>query len=369
MSEQEAQSRAPSGEHTTIPQPRGRLRTRATARKRVIYPIQVHLRNTVLCDLCGATGHLTIHGWRTMPVTPPNHVRHSAGQTTDWPGRIVTLRRTARDRAEVPPTIRFPSRATGSRLSATYIPYWLDYIDHSAPPKEILRTFLLNNLSLTHPLEENHVLKFFLNILELLPRCYSHFEVDEVEKTICFRCKMNMAYSGQRSYGIIVNADSLRVYNSVFVIRAFETTLKIIRLNVKMLCDKEGCGKRNYVQWMINNLPTVLTIALQWENNETSIDIYRTAAALETEICISAICRYEGDSLYTKYRLVSMACSHGDQYNCIAYENSSWVRYFGSEKEVIGDWKSVVDIFLTHDIRPEILFFESVLKLLRLHTC
>ncbi|XP_019101032.1 PREDICTED: uncharacterized protein LOC104788568 isoform X1 [Camelina sativa] len=172
---------------------------------------------------------------------------------------------------------------------------------------------------------------------------------------------MNMAYSSQRSYGIIVNADSLRVYNSVFVIRAFETTLKIIRLNVKMLCDKEGCGKRNYVQRVINNLPTVFTIALQWENNETSCDIFSTVAALETEICISAICRYEGDSLYTKYRLVSMACSHGDQYNCIAYENSRWVRYFGSEKEVIGDWKSVVNIFVTHDnIRPEILFFESV---------
>ncbi|XP_010512635.1 PREDICTED: uncharacterized protein LOC104788568 isoform X2 [Camelina sativa] len=171
---------------------------------------------------------------------------------------------------------------------------------------------------------------------------------------------MNMAYSSQRSYGIIVNADSLRVYNSVFVIRAFETTLKIIRLNVKMLCDKEGCGKRNYVQRVINNLPTVFTIALQWENNETSCDIFSTVAALETEICISAICRYEGDSLYTKYRLVSMACSHGDQYNCIAYENSRWVRYFGSEKEVIGDWKSVVNIFVTHDnIRPEILFFES----------
>ncbi|XP_019082604.1 PREDICTED: uncharacterized protein LOC104704603 [Camelina sativa] len=246
--------------------------------------------------------------------------------------------------------------------------YWLDYVE-SAPPKEILRTFLLNNLSLTHSLESNDVLKLFLNILELLPRCYSHFEVDEVATTICIRCKMNMAYSRQRSYGIIVNADSLRVYNSVFVINAFETTLKIIRLNVKMLCDKEGCGKRNYVQRMINNLPTVFTIALQWENNETSIDIFRAATVLETEICISAIYRYKCDSLYTKYHLVSMVCSHGDQYNCIAYENNRWVRYFGSAIEVIGDWKSVVNSFLTHDIRPEILFFESVRKLLGQHTC
>ncbi|CAL9239228.1 unnamed protein product, partial [Arabidopsis halleri] len=48
--------------------------------------------------------------------------------------------------------------------------------------------------------------------------------------------------------------------------------------------------------------------------------------------------------------------------NCVAYENNRWVRYLRSEIEVIGDWDSVVSICLTQSIRPQILFFESVMK-------
>lgn len=164
-----------------------------------------------------------------------------------------------------------------------------------------------------------------------------------------------------------------------------------------MLCDKEGCGKRNYVDTMISNLPSgfivgklmisfglligqqvltkkcssfeqcflVLFIALQWENNETEKEILDTASVLATEIDISDIYRYEGDSAFTKYRLVSMVrgqlynlfqfhssflClamlniqvwSHGDLYNCVAYENNRWVRHFCSEMEV-----KLLDIFV-----------------------
>jgi len=62
--------------------------------------------------------------------------------------------------------------------------------------------------------EANGVSKLFLNILELIPRWNYHFEVNEVAKTICIRCKTDMAYSGETSYGIIINANSLRVYKA-----------------------------------------------------------------------------------------------------------------------------------------------------------
>lgn len=62
--------------------------------------------------------------------------------------------------------------------------------------------------------EANGVSKLFINILELIPRWNSHFEVNEVAKTICIRCKTGMAYSGERSYGIIINANSLRVFKA-----------------------------------------------------------------------------------------------------------------------------------------------------------
>ncbi|KAG7585813.1 hypothetical protein ISN45_Aa02g011590 [Arabidopsis thaliana x Arabidopsis arenosa] len=233
--------------------------------------------------------------------------------------------------------------------------------DESVPLQDILRIFLLNNLSLTHPLEENGVSKLFLNILELIPRWNSHFEVNEVAKTICIRCKTDMAYSGERSYGIIINANSLRVFKSAFKDFTFENILKAIRINVKMLCDKEGCEKRNYVDTMISNLPSAFIVALQWENNETEKEILDTASVLATEIDISDIYRYEGDSAFTKYRLVSMVWSHGDLYDCVAYENDRWVRHFCSEMEVIGDWDGVLSIFQELHIRPEILFFENAM--------
>ncbi|CAL9239245.1 unnamed protein product [Arabidopsis halleri] len=157
---------------------------------------------------------------------------------------------------------------------------------------------------------------------------------------------------------MLVHSEKSR--QSAFKDFTFENIVKVIKMNLKMPCDKEGCGKQNYVQRLINKLPTVFTIALEWTKNESAGEIYDTASVLATEIDVSVIYQCEGDNGYTKYRLVSMVCSHGDRYNCVAYENNRWVRYLRSEIEVIGDWDSVVSICLTQSIRPQILFFESV---------
>ncbi|KAG7585814.1 Peptidase C19 ubiquitin carboxyl-terminal hydrolase, partial [Arabidopsis thaliana x Arabidopsis arenosa] len=230
----------------------------------------------------------------------------------------------------------------------------------SREDEPVFHEFLLNDLSLKHPLEANGVFDLFLNILEALPKWGSYFEVYEVAKKICNRCKMDLEYPTERSFGLIINASSLREVKSAFKDFTFENIVKVIKMNLKMPCDKEGCGKQNYVQRMINNLPSVFTIALEWTKNETAGEIYDTASVLATEVDISVIYQCEGDNRYTKYRLVSMVCSHGDRYNCVAYENNRWVRYLRSEIEVIGDWDSVVSICLTQSIRPQILFFESV---------
>ncbi|OAP12216.1 hypothetical protein AXX17_AT1G58770 [Arabidopsis thaliana] len=149
------------------------------------------------------------------------------------------------------------------------------------------------------------------------------------------------------------------ILKGLFENLTFEKIVQIIRISLKMPCDKEGCGKRNYVQRMINKLPTVFTIALEWEHNETEGEIFDTTSVLETEIDVSVIYQYEGDSAFTKYCLVSMVCSDGDRYNCVAYEDNRWVRHVRSQKKVIGDWDGVLSIFRELHIRPEILFFEN----------
>jgi len=47
-------------------------------------------------------------------------------------------------------------------------------------------------------------------------------------------------------------------------------------------------------------------LALEWEHNETEGEIFDTTSVLATEIDVSVIYQYEGDSAFTKYRLVSM---------------------------------------------------------------
>ncbi|XP_024009738.1 uncharacterized protein LOC18013842 isoform X2 [Eutrema salsugineum] len=233
-----------------------------------------------------------------------------------------------------------------------------------------LRDFFLNDPTLAHPMETNAVSELLVTILELLPRwrnengekpLNSHFELLEETKKICNRCKMDTEYPVERSYGLTVAANSLREFKSAFEDFTFENILKVIRITLMMPCDKEGCGKRSYVDRMINKLPYVFTIALEWENNETEGEMLDTTSALATVIDISAVYKYEGDNLFTKYRLVSMVCFHGDEYNCVAYENKRWVRHFGSKKEVIGDWDSVLRSFVKLNMRPEILYFENIM--------
>ncbi|KAH0934762.1 hypothetical protein HID58_011879 [Brassica napus] len=221
--------------------------------------------------------------------------------------------------------------------------------EYAVTPSTQLRDFLLSNLNVTHPLEANGVFDFLVTILEVLPLwrsveepLSSKFEVyHQVAKKICNRCKL---------------------VTPAFKDFAFENILKVIRIALMMMtCDKEGCGKQNYVERVISKLPAVFTIAVEWEKNETEEDIFATTSVLATEIDISEIFKYEGDSLFTKYRLVSMVCCHGDQYSCMAYENRSWVIHFGTQNEVSGDWNRVLSIFAKLKIRPEILLFENVM--------
>ncbi|KAL0824922.1 hypothetical protein Bca101_048599 [Brassica carinata] len=125
---------------------------------------------------------------------------------------------------------------------------------------------------------------------------------------------------------------------SAFEDFTFERILKFIKINSMVPCKTEGCEKLSYVDHIIPILPSVFTIALEWENNETGEEILATTSVLATEIDISKIYKYEGGSPETKYNLVSMVCSHGDQYACVAYFNNRWVIYFPCEQQVIGDW-------------------------------
>ncbi|WZY76153.1 hypothetical protein YC2023_022537 [Brassica napus] len=223
-----------------------------------------------------------------------------------------------------------------------------------------LRDFILNNLPLTHPMESNGVYDFLVTILDLIPRwntgyddeksLKTMFELYETPKKMCNRCKLDAEYPPELAY----------VSQYAFEDLTFENILKVIRTTLMLPCDKEGCGKRNYVERVINTLPSVFTIALEWENNETEEEISATTSVLASEFDISEIYKYEGDSVFTKYRLVSMVCLCGDQYDCMAYENNRWIRYFALNKEVIGDWNSVLSSFLKLKIRPEILFFQNV---------
>ncbi|XP_010468760.1 PREDICTED: uncharacterized protein LOC104748877 [Camelina sativa] len=65
MSYQEFQAMERPETRPVTSQPRGRLRMRATARKKMVYPNQVHMRNTPYCELCEGVGHWTKNCWRT----------------------------------------------------------------------------------------------------------------------------------------------------------------------------------------------------------------------------------------------------------------------------------------------------------------
>ncbi|CAH2065566.1 unnamed protein product [Thlaspi arvense] len=216
----------------------------------------------------------------------------------------------------------------------------------------------LRNLSLTRPLEENGIGDILVTVLNLLPRWDRPFELCEMLEKNCNRCKTDMKYEAPCSYGIIITANSLRETKSVLKHFSFEKILKVIRINFKMLCKREGCGKRSYVERVIKILPSVLSgRTMRLEERDETISVF------STEIDISVIYQFDGDCPYTKYHLVSMVCLHGDQCNCIGYENNTWVRHFGTEEEVIGEWDSVLSTFKKLNMPPQILFFENVSNL------
>ncbi|KAL1194910.1 hypothetical protein V5N11_020034 [Cardamine amara subsp. amara] len=256
-----------------------------------------------------------------------------------------------------------------------------------------LHDFILNNLSLTQYIEEEGISDLLVTIMDLLPGwrsvngeepLNSHIQVYEVVKRIAVDAKwilsiqlnVLMVLSSLRIHSeksrqvhfyliqvnlMIMMLETFWLSQAAFNHFTFEEIIKLARMKLKMPCDKEKCGKQSYVQRMINKLPSALTIALKWENNETEEEILDTTSVLATEIDITEIYKYEGDSTFTKYRLVSMVCLCGDLYNCVAYQRNSWVRYrLSSETEVIGDWESVLSMFPNLNVRPEILFYENV---------
>ncbi|CAF1900501.1 unnamed protein product [Brassica napus] len=214
----------------------------------------------------------------------------------------------------------------------------------------------LDKLSL---MEENGgVSEILINVLEILPGWNRHLGFEDRVKMKCTRCKMDIQYPPPQpsfDYGFGYHHSS----QSAFEDFTFERILKFIKINSMVPCKTEGCEKLSYVDHIIPILPSVFTIALEWENNETGEEILATTSVLATEIDISQIYKYEGGSPETKYNLVSMVCSHGDQYACVAYFNNRWVIYFPSEQQVIGDWDSVINTFIRLNMRPDILFFEN----------
>ncbi|AEE34339.2 ubiquitin carboxyl-terminal hydrolase family protein [Arabidopsis thaliana] len=87
----------------------------------------------------------------------------------------------------------------------------------SREDESVFHEFLLNDLSLKHPLEANGVFDLFLNILEALPNWGLYFEVYEVAKKICNRCKLDLEYPAERSFRLIISASSLREVKAICI--------------------------------------------------------------------------------------------------------------------------------------------------------
>lgn len=61
-------------------------------------------------------------------------------------------------------------------------------------------------------------------------------------------------------------------------------------------------------------------LALEWDNNETEEEIFDTTSFLVLEIDICVIYQYEGDSEFTKYRLVSTVMFQVSSYVSVLFK-------------------------------------------------
>ncbi|CAN8267476.1 unnamed protein product [Cochlearia groenlandica] len=221
----------------------------------------------------------------------------------------------------------------------------------------------LVSLSLFKDNELGSVSSIYASMTKLLFPWSKHFQVREKAAKICKQCKTETNYySGEECFGISINANSLRVYKSEFKDFTFENILKAIKINLKMPCHKEGCGKPTYVETTIHNHPSGFAIAIEWEGNETKEEIFETVSVIKTEMDISGVYRCVGEGADTIYSLVSMVISDGDLYGFVIRRREGRCFLFfpnennKREAEFIGDWDSVLEL---HS-RPEILFFENV---------
>ncbi|CAD5316334.1 unnamed protein product [Arabidopsis thaliana] len=188
------------------------------------------------------------------------------------------------------------------------------------------------------------------------------FTLEEYERMKCSKCRKMPNYPEQRSYGVVIAADSIRDLKCTFGNIKFGDIIKVIRMEDKMLCDikTRGCGKANFVRHTISSCPPIFTIVLKWEKNETEKEISGTLKAMDWEIDISKL--YEGLEPNTNYRLVSMiGCGEEGEYICMAYKKNRWIslRHEALIEEVVGIWKSVVRFCGERRVRPEILFYEA----------
>ncbi|CAN8238047.1 unnamed protein product [Cochlearia groenlandica] len=187
------------------------------------------------------------------------------------------------------------------------------------------------------------------------------FTVEEYERMSCRRCKKKPNYPEQSSYGIVMDADSIRVLKSAFGNIKFGGILKLIRMEEKMLCDISmgGCGAANFVNHVISTCPPIFTIVLEWEKDETERQITETTKSLDWEIDISKL--YRGVEPNTNYRLVSMVCC-GEEYIGLCYKKNRWFSFTHDVlvKEAVGNWNNVVRFCGERKARPEILFYEAV---------
>ncbi|CAN8267473.1 unnamed protein product [Cochlearia groenlandica] len=188
------------------------------------------------------------------------------------------------------------------------------------------------------------------------------FTLEEYERMSCRNCKRAPNYPEQSSYGIVMDADSIRDLKRAFGDIKFEDILKMICMENKMLCDIKtgGCGAANLVYHTVSICPPIFTIVLVWEKNETEEEIYETTKALDLEIDISKL--YRGLEPNTKYHLVSMiGCGEEGEYICMAYKKNRWVslRHGTLEEEDVGNWESMVTFCVERKIRIEILFYED----------